>query len=105
GRVPVTSVDEANDASPAAVRDLKQQRPVTPAGIFRPQSHEIGGKLDLAVVKVYCLVQIDYAPIVRISDRHGKEDSSKDPLVGARMSKCLAVRNLLSRSDLDPNDP
>ena len=50
--VPVAAIDQADDACPAAVRDLEQQGTITLAGILGPQGHEVGGELDLSVVQV-----------------------------------------------------
>src|SRR6185369_3404116 len=103
--VPVTPVDQADDASPPAVRNLQQQGTVAPAGLLGSQGHEVSGKLDRTVVQVHCLVEIDDAPVVQICDRYRKEDASGELLIGARIAKCLAARNLLPRGNINANYP
>ncbi len=103
--VPVTPVDQADDASPPAVRNLQQQGTVALAGILGSQGHEVGGKLDRTVVQVHGLVEIDDAPVVRICDWYRKKDTPGELLIGARIAKCLAARNLLPRGNINANYP
>ena len=67
----------------------------------RPQSHEVGGKFDFAMVQVHSLIEINDSPIVRIRNCDRKKDPAGDPLVGAHFAKSFAIRDRLSRVNLN----
>ena len=50
GEIPVSAVDEREDAATATIRDFEKQGAIALASIFRADGDEVGGELDFSVL-------------------------------------------------------
>ena len=56
------------------------------------------------MVQIHCLIKIDDSPIVRICNCDRKKNAAGDPLVVAHFAKSFAIRDRLSRVNLNTYD-
>lgn len=53
------------------------------------------------MIQIRCLIKIDDSAIVRICNRDRKKYAARNPLIGAHIAKCSAIRHRLSRVNLN----
>ena len=105
GEIPVSAVDEREDAATATIRDFEKQQAVAFVSVFRTDGDEVGGELDFSVLQVYRVAEIDDALVVRIGHGEGDVNASSDALVGSGRAELFAVEDIGTGGYFHSDDP
>ncbi len=104
GQVPVTAINNADNARASAVRNLQQQRAIALAQVFRTHRNKIRGKLYFAIFEIHAFVEVDDASIAGIRNGDRKIDAADNAFVGSGAAEDLAVEHVAARRDIDANN-
>src|SRR6202521_1035099 len=100
----ISSVYQAQNSSPAAIRDFEQHGIVSLGHVLRFEEIEVCGKLDFPLGVARRFIEIHDLPVVNVFWMDREVDPPDDSLVSASQSERPPVLDVRARNDLHTRD-